>query len=32
MADAWEEINGENLVWVPGHVEGKIYTVKERVK
>ena len=23
MADAWEEINGENLVWVPGHYERK---------
>ena len=21
MADAWEEVNGENLVWVPGHYE-----------
>ena len=21
MADAWEEINGENLVWIPGHYE-----------
>ena len=21
MADAWEEQNGENLVWVPGHYE-----------
>ena len=23
MADAWEEVNGENLVWVPGHYEKK---------
>lgn len=23
MADAWEEVNGENLVWVPGHYERK---------
>ena len=23
MAGAWEEINGENLVWVPGHYERK---------
>ena len=23
MADAWEEQNGENLVWVPGHYEKK---------
>ena len=23
MADAWEEVNGENLVWVPGHYENK---------
>lgn len=23
MADACEEINGENLVWVPGHYERK---------
>lgn len=23
MADAWEELNGENLVWVPGHYETK---------
>ena len=23
MADAWEEVNGENLVWVPGHYEAK---------
>ena len=23
MADAWEELNGENLVWVPGHYEAK---------
>lgn len=23
MADAWEEINGRNLVWIPGHYEGK---------
>lgn len=21
MADAWEEVNGENLVWIPGHYE-----------
>lgn len=21
MKDAWEEANGENLVWVPGHYE-----------
>lgn len=21
MADAWEEVNGKNLVWVPGHYE-----------
>lgn len=21
MSDAWEEVNGENLVWVPGHYE-----------
>lgn len=23
MKDAWEEVNGENLVWVPGHFEKK---------
>lgn len=23
MADAWEELNGENLAWVPGHYEKK---------
>lgn len=23
MADAWEEVNGKNLVWVPGHYERK---------
>lgn len=23
MADAWEEANGKNLVWVPGHYERK---------
>lgn len=23
MADAWEEINGEDLVWIPGHYEKK---------
>ena len=23
MKDAWEEVNGENLVWVPGHYEKK---------
>lgn len=23
MADAWEEQNGKNLVWVPGHYERK---------
>ena len=23
MANAWEEVNGENLVWVPGHYERK---------
>lgn len=23
MANAWEELNGENLVWVPGHYETK---------
>lgn len=23
MADAWEEVNGENLVWIPGHYEKK---------
>ena len=23
MANAWEEVNGENLVWVPGHYEQK---------
>ena len=23
MADAWKEVNGENLVWVPGHYERK---------
>lgn len=23
MADAWEEVNGDNLVWVPGHYERK---------
>ena len=23
MADAWDEVNGENLVWVPGHYERK---------
>ena len=23
MADAWKEVNGENLVWVPGHYEKK---------
>lgn len=23
MADAWEEVNGEKLVWVPGHYEKK---------
>lgn len=23
MRDAWEEVNGENLVWVPGHFEKK---------
>ena len=23
MADAWEEVNGRNLVWVPGHYERK---------
>lgn len=23
MADAWEEVNGEDLVWVPGHYEKK---------
>lgn len=21
MANAWEEVNGENLVWIPGHYE-----------
>lgn len=21
MADAWEEVNGRNLVWIPGHYE-----------
>lgn len=21
MADTWEEVNGENLVWIPGHYE-----------
>lgn len=26
MADAWEELNGENLVWVPGHYEAKTST------
>lgn len=26
MADAWEEVNGENLVWVPGHYEAKTST------
>ena len=26
MADAWEELNGENLVWVPGHYETKTST------
>ena len=26
MADAWEEVNGENLVWVPGHYEVKTST------
>lgn len=23
MADAWEEVNGRNLVWVPGHFESR---------
>lgn len=23
MADAWEEVNGRNLVWIPGHYEEK---------
>lgn len=23
MRDAWEEVNGENLIWVPGHFEKK---------
>lgn len=23
MADAWGEVNGENLVWVPGHYDRK---------
>ena len=23
MADAWEEVNGEDLIWVPGHYEKK---------
>ena len=26
MANAWEEVNGENLVWVPGHYETKTST------
>lgn len=21
MANAWKEVNGENLVWIPGHYE-----------
>lgn len=23
MADTWEEVNGEDLIWVPGHYEKK---------
>lgn len=23
MANTWEEVNGENLVWIPGHYERK---------
>ena len=26
MANAWEILNGENLVWVPGHWEAKTFT------
>lgn len=24
MANAWEELNGENLIWVPGHYETRM--------
>lgn len=23
MVDAWEEVNGKNLMWIPGHYERK---------
>lgn len=26
MANTWKEVNGENLVWVPGHYETKTST------
>lgn len=29
MADAWEEINGENLIWIPGHYEKKTESKSE---
>lgn len=29
MADAWEEVNGENLIWIPGHYEKKTESKSE---